>query len=92
MPRIAVEASYYTGAIGYAELPEDKTWNDVEDWYIKWDCLHVKFKGETDWREFDLNSYSADGTDWKRPIQATVYPCDQNGDMIYEIELDSLEN
>ena len=35
---------------------ESETWDDVEDWYIKWDALHVKFKGQSEWREYELDS------------------------------------
>lgn len=95
MTRIAVEATYHTGATGYAELPEDKTWNDVEDWFVKWDCLHVKFKGQEQWHELNLNSDDSDdsdGTDWKWPMQTAVYPCNEDGDILYGTELDSQED
>ena len=74
MAKITIAASYHTGAESTIELPDGKVWGDVEDWYVKWDTLHFKFKGEDDWREKSLNSCSTDSTDWKRPINVAIYP------------------
>ena len=46
-----------------------KTWDDVVDWYVKWDTLYVKF--EDDWKEFQLDSESE--VDIKRPTRVDVY-------------------
>lgn len=46
-----------------------KTWDDVVDWYVKWDTLYVKF--EDDWKEFQLDSESE--VDIKRPTLVDVY-------------------
>lgn len=87
MTKIAVRSTYRTDAIGYAELPDGKTWDDVFDWHIKWDTLHVQFKGAPYWHEIELNSDSSDDTDRKWPIRATVHPFDED-----EVELASQEN
>ena len=46
---------------------------DVEDWYVKWDKLQVKFKDSDDWKIFDLESDTEDGVDWKRPNKADIF-------------------
>jgi hypothetical protein len=89
--KIAIQASYYTGAEGYATLPDDKTWADVEDWYIKWDTLNLKFKGQEKWECIALDSDSGDSTDWKRPISASIHPTTEDGTADYDEELDSKE-
>lgn len=77
---IEITTSYHTVAVSRITLKEGKTWNDVMDWYIKWDTMHVQFKGETDWVEYPLDSYSdADSTDWKRPISVAVHPVGKDG-------------
>ena len=54
------------------ELPDQKKWSDVKDWYIKWDTLHVTFDGEN-WLTLELDSDPHDTTDWKRPTYASVH-------------------
>ena len=66
----AVLTTYTENAHGIAEFPDDKIWADVEDWYVKWDYLHVKFKGEEEWRELALDSTGE--SDWKRPASTEV--------------------
>jgi len=81
---ITVSASYSCCVSGVVDL-SPRTWDDVEDWYIKWDTLHVKFERESEWRKFDINSDTNDSVDWKRPIGADIYA----GEHKYEDELDS---
>lgn len=85
--KYAVEATYITKALGFVEFDEE-TWDDVEDWYIKWDTLHVKFKGQSEWCEYELNSDATDSTDWKRPGNVTVYNTDGDGLIDYTNEVD----
>lgn len=83
-------AEYYCNSEGSVTFPEGKSWDDVVDWFIKWDNLHVKFKNEEEWSEFPLNSDSSDSIDWKRPISATIHPyIDEDDDTDYDTELAS---
>lgn len=88
--RVAVSTTLFCGATGYAVLPDGKTWADVESWYVKWDTLHLAFKGGTT-EAIDLASDASDGTDWKRPLSATVHPVSDEGVTDYNTELDSQE-
>ena len=81
----AIAATYITGALGFVQF-EEETWDDVEDWYIKWDTLHVKFKDKSEWREYELDSI--DSTDWKRHKNVTVYNTDTDGLIDYTNEVD----
>jgi nitrate reductase beta subunit len=65
---VTIVADYMSTATACVDL-SPKTWDDVQDWYIKWDTLHVKFEG--DWKEFDL--FSEVDTDIKRPARVDVY-------------------
>jgi hypothetical protein len=89
--KIAVSAGYYTSSIGFATLPEGKTWGDVEDWYVKWDSLFVKFNESEDYNEFALDSDATDGTDWKRPSNVSIHPTDEDGQVDFDEELDGRE-
>lgn len=73
MKTYTIEASYNTGSHGKVTFPEGKSWDDVSDWYVKWDTLHVQWKGAQENEAFELNSDNTDGTDWKRPLHVTVF-------------------
>lgn len=73
---------------GRVVLPAEKNWDDIQQWYVKWDTLHVLFKGEKEFREFCLNSYLEDGgIDWKRPTNISVYAEDEDGYPDYDNEI-----
>ena len=76
MTQYTVECSMYACAQGSVEFPEGKTWDDVEDWYVKWDTLHVRFEDDPNAHEFALNSDGLEAIDWKRPPSVTVYAVD----------------
>jgi hypothetical protein len=86
-----IEANYNTCATGRVHFPEGKTWDDVDNWYIKWDKLNVLFTGDTTYHVFDLNSNTEDATDWKRPTNVTVYAEDDNGHVEYGYEIATTE-
>jgi hypothetical protein len=86
--KYAISACYSAGTVGFVDFPEGKTWDDVRDWYVKWDILHVSFKGTDEWVEFSLDSDNDDTIDWKRPISVSVSPTDENGDADYNEVLD----
>lgn len=85
MTSYAIIAEYTEIAEGTVEFPEGKTWDDVESHFVKWDTLHVKFKGEIEWREFELNSSS--DSDWKRPRSVDVMHTDEDGCADWDREL-----
>lgn len=82
MAKYAVQATYYESTNGYAEFPEGKSWEDVEDHYVKWDCLWVKFKGTEDYLEIPLSSEG--GSDWKRPINYEIRAVDADGEIDWD--------
>lgn len=79
MTSYTVIAEYPEFAEGTVEFPEGKTWEDVEDWYVKWDCLNFKLKDEEDWREFELHS-SPGEADWKRPASVNILALGEDGE------------
>jgi len=86
MKTYTVTASYSTGSTGDVEFPEGRSWEDVEDWYVKWDTLHVVFKDGVGF-EAKLNSRTDGETDWKYPSDVSVYAVDENGDTDYDVEI-----
>jgi hypothetical protein len=81
---VTINASYDNITTGTADL-SPKKWEDVTEWYVRWDILHVIFEGETEWREFNLNSKDDDGADFKEPNRVDVFA----GDCLFEEELAS---
>jgi hypothetical protein len=81
---ITISACYTCVAAGSVDL-SPKTWDDVKDWYIKWDRLYVEFEGADSYAEFELNSDALDGVDWKRPRSVDIY----EGQFDYDVELAS---
>ena len=84
---ITIDTEYYMTATATVDL-SPKTWADVEDWYVKWDKLQVKFKDSDNWKIFDLESDTGDGVDWCRPNKADIF----EGDREYDNTLATREN
>ncbi len=54
------------------EIPV-KSWDEIKDWYVKWDTFHYTVDGET-WAEIDLDG--DEGTEigmWHRPKAVMIY-------------------
>lgn len=54
------------------EIPGITNWQDIKEWFVKWDTLHYTLDGET-WLQKELNSHSPDCVDWKRPNAVRIY-------------------
>jgi hypothetical protein len=48
------------------------SWDEVKEWFVKWDILHYTLDGDN-WHEIELKNKIEDCTDWKRPISVTIY-------------------
>ncbi len=82
MTRIAVVCEYSMNTTGLVDLPEGKTWEDVESWHVKWDIFHFKLKEDDAWLEFRMDSAGGvENVDWKRPAHIEVVPVDEDGDI-----------
>lgn len=87
--KYAIITTYSVSAVNDIDLG-DKTWDDVEDWYIRWVTLHVRFKGSDKFEEFDLPSEAeGDTIDWKRPAETQVFEFDEDGDVDWDKEISS---
>ena len=81
-------SSYYAEAMSQIELPIDD-WDEVDEWYIKWDTLHYNLKSDPDnWQEVEFDSDTTDVVDWKRPTNVEVQSLDENGDVIEVVDTD----
>lgn len=82
---VQIEVTYGTYGSCTIELPEGKTWDDVENFWVKWDIAFIRFKGETAEHQFELETgYDLEATDMKRPSSIEVYETDDEGNVDYE--------
>jgi hypothetical protein len=79
---IRVEASYYASVSSQAELPLYKTWDDVEDCYIRYGELKIQFKGETEYISIELEG-DLEAGDMKRPNSYEIYTEDYEEKLKY---------
>jgi len=79
MNKYTITGIYSAATKGTVTFPEGKSWNDVKDWYVKWDTLHVQFKDATEWVDFPMDSGTDEIIDWKRPDSVSVYPESEEG-------------
>lgn len=70
--RVNVTCTYYASGSSLIDLPLYKTWDDIEEWHVKWGVLHFRFKGETEWGGITLQSAMEVHIDAKKPISVTI--------------------
>jgi hypothetical protein len=85
--KYAISASYYAGTMGDVTLPDGKTWDDISDWFIKWDTIYIEFEDGTKYKQ-ELNSETLNIVDWKRPINCMAYETDKDGEPNWDKEID----
>lgn len=83
--QITISSTYNCTVAGTVNLAPN-TWDDVKDWFVKWDTLHVTFKDGAS-KEFEIDSDldSLESIDWKRPTLVDIF----EGEMEFNNELDS---
>jgi hypothetical protein len=81
---ITVLTDYNASVSTEVELPCGRTWDDVEEWGIKWGTLHIYWRDGTK-TERELAEVDPGMIDVKRPSQVTI----ESGSEPYEI-LDEL--
>ena len=77
-----IELTYNAYSSTRITLPEGKSWDDMEDWYVKWNTLNFRLKGEDGYREIDLTIDIH--TDTMRPSYTCIVPVDDDGVADYD--------
>ena len=49
-----------------------KSWEEIKEWFIKWDVLHYTIDGKQ-WHEAELNNSPVEEVEWKRPVDVRVF-------------------
>ena len=81
---MTIETTYTICSSTSIDLPEGKTWDDVDDFWAKWDTLHVNFKDGTS-MEHELDT-DVTNAQLKIPDTLRVFG-EVNGETDYEKEL-----
>ena len=76
---IRIETTYSGCVSTDIDLPEGKSWSDVQESYVKYHILHLRLKGEDDWLDFPLYEPMPmdEWIDYKRPDVVSVYDHDE---------------
>jgi hypothetical protein len=80
--KVNVYAYYSNCSITEVELPEGKTWDDVDYSHVKWGTLYITWRGSETPEEFPLSDEEVEG-DHKRPDSITVFDED-HVEILYE--------
>jgi hypothetical protein len=68
----------------------DRTWDDVEGWYVKSSTLYLKFKDSETIREVALFEYiTNDVVEWKRPTKTQIFTRYASENINWTNEIDS---
>lgn len=84
--KVKTSMTYMGTANAIVELPID-SWEEVMDWYVKWDTLYLTLTNGTK-IERELNSEASEILDWRRPNDGFIFGVDEQGDETGE-ELDA---
>ena len=68
---VVIEQTLHASTTATVDLPEGMAWEDIKEWYVKWDTLHYTTDGEA-WHEIELYSDLDEVVDWKRPESVYV--------------------
>jgi hypothetical protein len=83
MGQVGVICTYYAtrhAVLERLELPDEKSWNDVEEWRVKGETLYFRLKGEDAWRDVSMTDVdTTDSIDTKAPIQVEIGEVDEHG-------------
>ncbi len=75
--KVSIVTGYTVSIDTTVDLPDDKSWDDVENWYVKWGELNLAFK---DGSQVVISLRDPEmPDDMKRPSYAEVRMCDLNG-------------
>lgn len=85
---IQIQVGYNMYGSQTIELPEGKTWDDIDDHWVRWDIWNVIFKGDDKTYTYELcTGYDPEAADMKRPSSVAIYETDEDGNADYEREL-----
>jgi hypothetical protein len=85
--RIRINTSYTIYASVDHDLPDGKTWKDVESHFIKYTMLELTFKDGSK-HEIDCGDIGADSVDYKYPDRLLIHSIDEKDETESECLVD----
>ncbi len=79
--QVTIQCDYSISSSTTITLPDNATWADVRDWYVKWGTFHYTLKEDPEdapMRSIELDDVSMDSMDMKRPSGVAVFDSDNN--------------
>lgn len=78
---VRITGSYHAGFFSFVDLG-DTQWEDITDWYIKWEEFHYKVKGNPDWQSIHMEAETE--IDWKRPLDGSLTVYDDTDQVLHD--------
>ena len=69
--KVTITTYLYCAPTTDITIPDIKSWDEIKDWFVKWDVLHYTLDGEM-WLELALDNADEDAVDWKRPNAVVI--------------------
>jgi hypothetical protein len=76
--KVGVNCSYVVSSFDALKLPEGKTWDDVEEWWVKWGTFHYKLKDNETVDILETTSPDISTVDFKRPTSIIIEELDED--------------
>jgi hypothetical protein len=71
----AISSTYTASGQRCVTFPEGKTWDDVQNWDVKYDVFRATFKDGTRFDEV-MDTDILEGLDYRRPASVDIFPAD----------------
>jgi hypothetical protein len=70
--RVTVDAAYHVHITGQLDLPEGRTWFDVEDYTVHWYSIRVKYYDDSTWHEYNYVGEERENLADSRPLRVAI--------------------
>jgi hypothetical protein len=70
--RIGVECEYYCSVNSIVDLPEGRSYKDIDSMYVKWGTIHIAWNDGSEWSR-DMSETDDPNVDYKRPNETRVF-------------------
>lgn len=70
--RVTVDAAYHVHITGQLDLPEGRTWFDVEDYTVHWYSIRVKYYDDPTWHEYNYVGEERENLADSRPLRVAI--------------------
>ena len=69
---INTSCTVHCSATSTVDIEAIDSWDEIREWYIKWDHLHYQLDATGTWHQVALDSDTVDNIEWKRPESCLI--------------------